>query len=91
MRPLFVDFPQHAASWAVEDEFLFGPDILVAPVTEPGARSREVYLPAGRTWTDAWTGAAYEGGRTLTVEAPIERIPVFTTQGAELPLKAEGE
>ncbi|NGO41524.1 glycoside hydrolase family 31 protein [Streptomyces ureilyticus] len=91
MRPLFVDFPQDAASWTVEDQFLFGPDILVAPVTEPGARSREVYLPAGRTWTDAWTGDSYEGGRTLTVEAPIERIPVFMTQGAELPLIEEGE
>ncbi|MFC4463354.1 TIM-barrel domain-containing protein [Streptomyces xiangluensis] len=90
MRPLFVDFPQDEASWAVEDQFLFGPDILVAPITEPGARSREVYLPAGRTWTDAWTGDAHDGGRTLTVEAPIERIPVFTTRGAELPLK-EGE
>ncbi|WP_328766336.1 glycoside hydrolase family 31 protein [Streptomyces sp. NBC_00286] len=91
MRPIFVDFPQDAASWTVEDQFLFGPDILVAPVTEPGARSREVYLPAGHTWTDAWTGGTYEGGRTLTVEAPIERIPVFTTQGAELPLREEGE
>ncbi|GAA2627030.1 glycoside hydrolase family 31 protein [Streptomyces vastus] len=91
MRPLFVDFPQDEASWAVEDQFLFGPDILVAPVTEPGTRSREVYLPAGRAWTDAWTGDAYEGGRTLTVEAPIERIPLFTSQGAELPLKQEGE
>ncbi|NGO06221.1 glycoside hydrolase family 31 protein [Streptomyces sp. HC44] len=90
MRPLFVDFPQDEASWAVEDQFLFGPDIVVAPVTEPGARSREVYLPAGRTWTDAWTGHDHEGGRTVTVEAPIERIPVFTTQGADLPLKESG-
>ncbi|WP_151477957.1 alpha-amylase family protein [Streptomyces albicerus] len=87
MRPLFVDFPQDEASWGIEDQFLFGPDILVAPVTEPGARGREVYVPAGRTWTDAWTGRDHEGGRTLTVEAPIERIPVFTTHGTDLPLK----
>ncbi|TLS47876.1 glycoside hydrolase family 31 protein [Streptomyces montanus] len=90
MRPLFVDFPRDEASWTVEDQFLFGPDILVAPVTEPGARHREVYLPAGRTWTDAWTGRTHEGGRTLIAEAPIERIPVFTAQGSDLPLKDTG-
>ncbi|MEV1007159.1 TIM-barrel domain-containing protein [Streptomyces sp. NPDC049881] len=88
MRPLFVDFPYDPAAWEVEDQFMFGPDILVAPVTEPGATERTVRLPLGRTWTDAWTGEVYAGGTTLTAAAPIERIPVFTTEGADLPLRA---
>ncbi|WP_052848966.1 TIM-barrel domain-containing protein [Streptomyces avicenniae] len=86
MRPLFVDFPDDPAAWETEDQFMFGPDILVAPVTEPGATSRTVRLPLGRTWTDAWTGEVHAGGTTLTVATPIERIPVFTTEGAGLPL-----
>ncbi len=87
MRPVWFDFPQDASAWTVEDEFLFGPDILVAPVTEAGAASREVYLPAGATWTDAWTGEAHPGGQTLTAAAPLERIPVYLRDGADLPIR----
>ena len=56
MRPLFFDFMEDKAATAIDDEFLFGPDILVAPILEYGARKRKVYLPAGTSWTDAWTG-----------------------------------
>ncbi len=87
MRPLFVDFPADAASWLVDDEFMFGPDILVAPVLSPGQRSRSVYLPAGVSWTNAWTGETVSGGQTLTVDAPIERIPIFTLESADVPLR----
>jgi alpha-D-xyloside xylohydrolase len=82
MRPLFVDFPDDAGSWEVEDQFLFGPDILVAPVTSPGTTSREVYLPAGRRWVDVRTGVSHDGGVTVTSDAPIDSIPVFVTDGA---------
>lgn len=85
MRPLFVDFPDDGPSWMVDDEFLFGKDILVAPVAEPGVREREVYLPPG-TWVDAATGAEHAGGRAVTAAAPIERIPVFVRAGADLPI-----
>jgi alpha-D-xyloside xylohydrolase len=84
MRPLFVDFPADGPSWMVDDQFLFGPDVLVAPVTEPGVREREVYLPPGE-WVDAATGAEHRGGVTVTVAAPIERIPVFVRAGADVP------
>ena len=57
MRPLFLDFPADPACWEVQDQFLFGDDILVAPVVTEGARERRVYLPAGAAWRDAWTGA----------------------------------
>ena len=61
MRPLFVDFPDDERAWAVEDEFLFGPDVLVAPVLDAGARGRQVYLPAGARWTHAWSGRDARG------------------------------
>ena len=71
MRPLFLAFPDDPMAWSVDDAFLFGPDLLVAPVTEAGARERDVYLPAGAHWTDAWTGQEHQGGQAVTVAAPI--------------------
>jgi len=91
MRPLFVDFSGDQVAWGIDDEFMFGPDILVAPVLEAGATSRAVYLPAGTKWTDAWTGESLAGGGTVTVDTPIERIPVFTRGDATLPLRADRE
>ena len=67
MRPLFVDFSGDQAAWGIDDEFMFGPDILVAPVLEAGATSRAVYLPAGTKWTDAWTSESLAGGQRQRV------------------------
>ena len=78
MRPLFYDFPEDQKAWEVEDQYLFGPDVLVKPVTEAGCRSVSVYLPAGADWTNAWTGQRYPGGQTVTVDAPLDQIPLFT-------------
>ncbi|QMU69820.1 TIM-barrel domain-containing protein [Streptacidiphilus sp. P02-A3a] len=89
MRPLFVEFPDDPAAWTVDDAFLLGPDLLVAPVTEAGARRREVYLPSGADWTDAWTGAVHPGGSRTAVDAPLDRIPLFLRDGAELPIQQE--
>jgi alpha-D-xyloside xylohydrolase len=86
MRPLFVDYPDDVAAWSVDDEFLFGPDILVAPILAAGVTKREVYLPAGARWVNAWSGEVAEGGRTVLVDAPLDRIPVFTREGSEVPL-----
>jgi len=84
MRPLFVDFPQDPEAWRVEDEFLFGPDLLIAPVLEPAAQARDVYLPAGRAWIEAGTGDRHDGGTTVRVRLTADRIPVFVTEGAEV-------
>lgn len=77
MRPLFYQFPEDERVWEIKDQFLFGDQYLVAPVTEYGAREREVYLPAGARWTEQSTGKTYEGGRTVTADAPLDVIPVF--------------
>jgi alpha-D-xyloside xylohydrolase len=84
MRPLFLNFPSDPASWEVEDQFLFGPDVLVAPVYVEGARERPVYLPAGAAWRDAWTGAGHEGGQWITAPAPLETIPVYLRAGGRV-------
>ena len=84
MRPLFYHYPQDPTAWDVEDEYLFGPDVLVAPVLEAGAQSREVYLPAGNGWLDPETGNAYDGGQQIIVSAPLERIPVFVKAGSRV-------
>ncbi len=83
MRPLFFDFAADAQAWNVEDCYMFGPDLLVAPVMEAGATQRSVYLPAGCKWTDANTKAVYEGGRYVTVPAPRDVIPVFIREGKD--------
>ena len=77
MRPLFYDFPDDPQAWGVDDAFMFGPDLLVAPVLSPQVSERGVYLPAGTTWRDAWTGERHDGGSSITVPTPIDRIPVF--------------
>jgi len=89
MRPLFFDFAEDGQTFAVEDQFLFGPDLLVAPVLTEGARSREVYLPAGSGWRDAWSGQRFAGGQRLVADAPLERIPLYLRDDASLSLSLE--
>jgi alpha-D-xyloside xylohydrolase len=86
MRPLLIEFPQDQRSWEVDDQFMFGADLLVAPVLEEGARKRTVYLPAGARWTNAWTGQAVPSATVITTPAPLEQIPLFVRDGASLPL-----
>jgi len=82
MRPLFVDHPDDEAAWDVEDEFMFGDSILVAPVTVAGATSRQVYLPTGHNWVDVRTREVVAGGSTFEADAPITSIPVFVREGS---------
>lgn len=84
MRPLFYDFPEDKACWENETSYMFGPDVLVSPVMEKGQSSKEVYLPAGSVWTDAWTKKIYEGGQKVSVETPLDKIPLFTRNGYTL-------
>ncbi|OHE71982.1 MAG: family 31 glucosidase [Treponema sp. GWB1_62_6] len=86
MRPLFYDFPKDGTAWEIEDEYMFGSDLLVAPVMKAGERERRVYLPEGARWTEVWTGTSYGGGTTTTVAAPLDRIPLFAKDDAVLPI-----
>ncbi len=83
IRPLFYEFPQDTACWDIPDAYMFGPDILVAPICHENARSRSVYLPAGASFTHAGTGDVYDGGRWLDVDAGLDTIPVFLRNGKQ--------
>jgi len=84
MRPLFYDYPGDFAAWEIDDEFIFGSDLLVAPVLSSGAREREVYLPAGSDWIDVRNGKTIEGGRKILCDAPIDGIPLFLKRGSSI-------
>lgn len=85
MRALAMDFPHDARVRDINDQYMFGPALMVAPVHQYKARSRSVYFPAGADWYDAYTGRRIAGGAEATVEAPLERIPLFVRAGSILP------
>lgn len=81
MRTLFYEFPEDEKAWDIADEYLYGPDILVAPVCQEHATTREVHLPEGVEWIHAGTGNKYKGGASYQIEAPIETLPIFLKNG----------
>ena len=87
MRPLFYDFCGDKNVYDIGDEYMFGPDLLVAPVVELGARKRMVYLPEGCRWKDAGTGTVYDGGTRIEADAPLDTIPLFLKEDARLSLQ----
>jgi alpha-D-xyloside xylohydrolase len=89
MRPLVMDFPGDAKAREIGDQYLFGPALLVSPVTEHKARSRSVYLPTAAGWYDFWTGAALAAGQTIDAPAPYDAIPVHVRAGAIVPFGPE--
>ena len=86
MRGLFMDFGSDPKVADIGDEYMFGPALLVAPVTEQGVTSRSVYLPAGTDWFNFWTNERTHGGQTVIAAAPIDTIPVFVRAGSILPM-----
>ena len=86
MRGLFMDFGNDPKVADIGDEYMFGPALLVAPVTEQGRTSRTVYLPAGTDWYNFWTNERVHGGETITVNAPIDVIPLFVRAGSIIPM-----
>src|SRR5215472_9528833 len=85
MRALAMDFLSDSRALNVGDQFLFGPAILVSPVTEPGADTRRMYLPTA-TWYDFWTGHIQKGPTTITTPAPLDRMPLFVRAGSIIPM-----
>ena len=85
MRALWLHYPRDARARSIGNEYLWGRDLLVAPVFEKGATTREVYLPEGQ-WYDFWTGEAHPGGSTLSRPVDLATMPIFVKAGAILPL-----
>jgi alpha-D-xyloside xylohydrolase len=86
MRPLVMDFGADTAACGQRNEYIFGQSLLVAPVTEPGVREMDVYLPGGKGWYDFWTGRRFDGGGKVRVDAPLNRIPLFVRAGSVVPM-----
>ena len=76
IRAMFYEFPEEEKCWNLSDQYMFGPDYLVAPIFTPDTFERSVYLPEGN-WQEIHTGETYAGGQTVTAKAPIHYIPVF--------------
>ncbi len=93
MKPLFFDFPEDEQTAEISDEFMFGPSLLVCPITSPmqdpqrdnARQTQTVYLPAGCGWYDFYSNCKYEGGQTIDVPLELDRIPLFVREGAILP------
>ncbi len=89
MRPLVMDFRGDERALSIDDEYMFGPALLVSPVTTYQARERSVYLPEGPGWYDFWSGKAAAGGTTITAPAPYDSIPIHVRAGSIVPTGPE--
>jgi hypothetical protein len=85
VRPLLYEFPRDERAWDIEDQYLLGGDLLIAPVMEKGAYAREVYLPQAQEWVDFWSQQVYAGGQTIQYDAPADALPLLVRRGAILP------
>lgn len=80
MRPLFFDYPSDKKVEDIEDQFMFGSQIMVSPIIKEGQRERKVYLPKGNKWINAYTNEVFDGGVEILVKAPLDQIPTFLVQ-----------
>lgn len=85
MRAMGIAYPQDANTHQLKDQFMFGRDLLVAPVVKSQAEQRSIYLPKGDGWTDVWSGQQYEGGQTVKREVNLALMPLYVRQGSILP------
>jgi alpha-D-xyloside xylohydrolase len=89
MRGLVMDFQHDPQVYNVPDQYMFGTALMVNPVTQPGAQTRKVYLPADASWTDFWTGQTTPGGQSVDAAAPIETLPLYVRAGSIIPYGPE--
>ena len=82
MRSLPLEFSSDPGARKVADQFMFGPALLINPVTTEGATQRTLYLPAGSDWIDFWTGKRVKGGQSITAEAPLDKMPIYAKAGS---------
>jgi hypothetical protein len=89
VRGMYIEYPQQEPAYTYRHQYLFGQELLVAPISEPGYGKsvlKDIYLPAGDDWFDYFTGKIYAGGQVINYEAPLERIPLFVRAGSILPM-----
>ena len=86
MRPLVMDFNGDTTAVSQAYEYMFGKAFLVAPITEANVNHRDVYLPKAACWFDFWTGKRFEGGKTVSADAPLDKIPLFVKAGSIIPM-----
>jgi len=91
MRALPLEFSSDPGARGVSDQFVFGPALLINPVTSEGMTQRQLYLPAGVEWVDFWTGKRMSGGQTITADAPLDRIPIHGRAGSIVPIGPRAE
>ena len=91
MRALPLEFSSDPGARGVSDQFVFGPALLINPVTSEGMTQRQLYLPAGIEWVDFWTGKRMSGGQTITADAPLDRIPIYGRAGSIVPIGPRAE
>jgi alpha-D-xyloside xylohydrolase len=91
MRALPFDFLSDPKTLDISDEFMYGPSLLAAPVTEAGANSRRLYLPAGTDWYDFWTGERIPGGKEIRRATPLDVMPLYVRAGSIVPMGPESE
>lgn len=89
LRALMMDFREDANALEINDQFMFGPALMVCPITEKGARTRMVYLPKCKGWYDFWTGNYYSGNQNIEADAPVEKIPLFVRAGSIITIGPE--
>ena len=85
MRPLWYEFPEDKQTYLINDQYMVGSDVLVAPVIREGMRTRGIYLPVGAEWIDWWTGEKFESGKTHYLKTPLNQLPIFVRVGAVIP------
>lgn len=88
MRPLWYEFPEDKGTYLINDQYMVGDDVLVAPVIKDGMRTRGIYLPLGAEWIDWWTGEKFESGKTHYLQTPLDRLPLFVRVGAVIPTQS---
>ena len=85
IRPMLLDFQDDPQAHALDDQFMMGDSLLVAPILEAGQTARDLYLPQGQQWVNYWSGEFYQGGQTITIDAPLDYLPLFVKAGTVLP------
>ncbi|MFT9266709.1 glycoside hydrolase family 31 protein [Oenococcus sp.] len=86
IRPLLLDYQDDEAVYEINDEFMSGSNLLVAPVVAQGQKARTVYLPKGNRWIDYWTQEVFQGGQYIVKQAPLDTCPIYVKEGSTIPL-----